>query len=55
MNKYNVNYNIAKIYLDNIYYCLNKNIDNSKINKLKKIKEDLDNNGYLIYNKLFIY
>ena len=54
MNKYKVNYNIAKIYLDNIYYCFNKDVNNDKINNLKLIKSDLEKNGYLIKNKLFI-
>lgn len=51
MTKYNVNINIAKIYLDNIYFL--KEIDNDKIIFLNKLKKELDNNNLLIYNPLF--
>ena len=50
-NKYNCIPEIAKIYIDNIYYL--KDIDDEKINFLKKIKSDLDTNNLLTYNKLF--
>lgn len=50
-NKYNCIPEIAKIYIDNIYYL--KDIDDEKINFLKEIKSDLDTNNLLTYNKLF--
>lgn len=50
-NKYNCIPEIAKIYIENIYYL--KNIDNEKINFLKDIKNDLDTNNLLTYNNLF--
>lgn len=50
-DKYNVINEVAEIYLENLYYI--KDIDNEKINFLKEIKEELDNNNLLIYNKLF--
>lgn len=52
MKKYNYNYSTALVYLDNLYYISNK-LDNNKMNKLKEIKEYLDNNNLLIYNDLF--
>lgn len=50
-NKYNCIPEIAKIYIENIYYL--KDIDNEKINFLKDIKNDLDSNNLLSYNNLF--
>lgn len=50
-NKYNCIPEIAKIYIENIYYL--KDIDNEKINFLKDIKNDLDSNNLLTYNNLF--
>ena len=50
-NKYNVNYDIAKTYIKNLYYL--KDIDNEKVRFLNSIKSDLDNVGLLKYNKLF--
>mgnify|MGYP004609830427 CR=1 FL=1 len=51
MTKYNVNINIAKIYLDNMYFL--KEIDNDKVIFLNKLKKELDENNLLIYNPLF--
>ena len=50
-DKYNVNYDIAKTYIKNLYYL--KDIDSEKVKLLNNIKEDLDNMGLLKYNKLF--
>ena len=50
-NKYNCIPEIAKIYIENIYYL--KDIDDKKINFLKEIKSDLDTNNLLTYNNLF--
>lgn len=50
-NKYSCIPEIAKIYIENIYYL--KDIDNEKINFLKDIKNDLDTNNLLTYNNLF--
>ena len=51
MTKYNVNINIAKIYLDNMYFL--KEIDNDKVIFLNKLKKELDENNLFIYNPLF--
>ncbi len=51
VSNYNVNYDTAKIYLNNLYYL--KDIDNEKITFLKTIKDDLDSKGLLYYNTLF--
>ena len=50
-NKYNCIPEIAKIYIENIYYL--KDLDDEKINFLKEIKSDLDTNNLLTYNNLF--
>ena len=50
MNKYYLNYNISKLYLDNIRY-INEDSDNIKIHNLYNIKNDVK--SYLIINKLF--
>lgn len=50
-NKYNCIPEIAKIYIENIYYL--KDLDDEKINFLKEIQSDLDTNNLLTYNNLF--
>ncbi len=52
MNKYNIKYEIALEYIKNLYYIDNSN--NEKMNFLRELKEDLDSNNKLIYDKLFI-
>ena len=51
MKKYNINYNIGKLYLDNIKY-INEDSDNEKLHNLFNIKNIVDN--YLIKDKLFL-
>ena len=51
--KYNVTYNNAMVYLDNLYYIDNKNYDVEKLDKLVNIKRYLDSNNLLIYDDLF--
>lgn len=50
-NKYEIKPQIAKKYIDNIYYI--EDINDEKIGFLKTIKNDLINNNLLIENKLF--
>lgn len=50
-NKYNCIFEIAKIYIENIYFI--GDIDTKKVNFLKEVKEELDNNNLLTYNNLF--
>ena len=52
MKKYNINYYISRLYLDNLYY-INKKFDNEKMNNLIGIKEYLNNENLLIYDKYF--
>ena len=54
MNKYNVKYEIAKIYLDNMTYIEDKPYSNDKLSFLSKLKQELINNKLLKINKLFI-
>ena len=53
MKKYNIKYDVAKNYIKNIYYIENKDYQNEKINKLVEIKQYLEQNNLLIYDKLF--
>ena len=53
MNKYNVIYEIAKIYLNNLTYINNVDYHSSKLNFLKELKQDLLDNKLLKINKLF--
>lgn len=50
-NKYNCIPEIAKIYIENIYFI--GDIDTKKVNFLKEIKDELDTNNLLTYNNLF--
>ncbi len=50
-NKYNCISEIAKIYIENTYFI--NNINTKKVNFLKEVKEELDNNNLLTYNNLF--
>lgn len=53
-DKYNIILENSKIIMDNLYYIdASNNYDNNKLNLLKEIKQDLINNGYIIFNKLF--
>ena len=54
MNKYNVKYEIAKIYLDNMTYIEDKTYSNDKLSFLSKLKKELIDNKLLKINKLFI-
>ena len=54
MNKYDVKYEIAKIYLDNLTYLEDKSYNNEKLSFLSKIKKDLIDNKLIKINKLFI-
>ncbi len=53
MNKENIKYNIAKNYINNIYYIENKKYNNIKLDKLVEIKNYLEDNGLLKYDQLF--
>ncbi len=54
INNYHVKYDIAKMYLKNIYFIQNDNYSNYKLTFLNKIKKDLDDQKLLIYNDQFI-
>ena len=53
MKKENTKYDIAKNYIENIYYIENKNYENIKLNKLENSKKYLEENNLLIYDNLF--
>lgn len=52
-NKYNYKYDIAKMYIDNIYYVSDKAYKSKKLNKLVSLKCELDENKLLIYDGVF--
>ena len=53
MNKYNVIYEIAKIYLNNLTYITDQTYKSPKLQFLQELKKDLIENKLLIINKLF--
>lgn len=53
MQKYHCNCDIAKTYLKNIYYVLDKEYNNEKLDKLVVIKKDLSDNNLLKKDLLF--
>ncbi len=53
-NKYSVTLEIAKIYLDNLFYIVDKKYNNEKLDFLVKLKKDLIKNNYLKLNQNFI-
>ena len=53
IKKYNIKYEIALEYLNNLIYIESKEYDFEKLNFLVEIKEDLINNNLLIFNNKF--
>ena len=53
MKNYKVNYDLAKAYVDSLYYIEDKQYDNEKLDNLVKLKKDLEQNKILIENKLY--
>lgn len=53
MNKYNIKYEIAKVYLDNIYFIEDIKYESSKLNYLVEIKKDLIENNLLIFDNIY--
>lgn len=53
MNKYNIKYEVAKVYLDNIKYVEDKEYKSSKLNYLVNIKKELIENNLLIIDKYY--
>lgn len=54
MSKYNIKYEIAKIYIDNMYYIEDKSYTNPKLSFLVSLKKELLSNKLIKVNKLFI-
>lgn len=52
MKNYNLSYENALVYIQNLYYVFEKE-NNKKLNKLFKLKEDLMNNNLLIIDNFF--
>lgn len=52
VDKYHYKYDIAKMYLDNLYY-INEEVKDEKIKFLISLKKELDENKLLYYNPLF--
>lgn len=54
MKKYNLNIDVAKVYLNNLYFIdINKEYKNNKIVFLKKLKKELIDNNLLEFNNTF--
>jgi len=53
MNKYNIKYEIADMYIKNLYYIENKKYNIKKLDTLVEIKNTLDENNLLKYNRIF--
>lgn len=53
MHKYNIKYEVAKVYLENIKYVDRQEYDNEKLNKLSRIKQELIDNALLIFDNNF--
>lgn len=53
INKYNIKYEVAKVYLDNIRYVDVKDYKIDKLNKLSDIKRELKENNLLKFNSNF--
>ena len=54
MNKYNLKYDVALMYIKNLYYVDDKKYDVSKLDFLVSLKKELDKLNLLIYNKYFL-
>ena len=53
IKKYNMKYEVAKVYLDNLYFIEDKNYNIKRLDKLVSIKQELIDNDLLIFNKLY--
>lgn len=53
MKKCGINYELARIYIENMYYIENKKYNISKLDNLVSLKQDLENNKLLVKNKLY--
>lgn len=53
IKKYNIRYEVAKLYLDNLCYVKDKEYGAKKLDYLVKIKRELDSENLLIYNDNF--
>ncbi len=54
MEKYSYSVDIAKYYINNLYYVEDKEYNNEKLDFLVSLKNELIDNNLLTYNKLFI-
>ncbi len=53
INKYDIKYEVAKEYLDNLIYIEDKKYDNDKLDFLVSIKRDLIEHNLLVFNNRF--
>lgn len=53
MHNYNYKYEVAKNYIDNMYYIEVKNYNSLKLKQLLNLKKELEDNKLLIYNEFF--
>ena len=53
IKKYNIKYEVALEYINNLYYIEDIDYDNEKLNFLMKLKKELCGNNLLIFNDKF--
>ena len=53
MNKYNYSYEIARNYIENIYFIEDKNYSSNKLMYLVELKKELETNKLIKFNKYF--
>lgn len=53
MNKYNLKEDVARVYLDNLYYVSDRDYESNKLSMLVNIKKDLIANNLLLFDDLF--
>lgn len=53
MKNYNINYELSKIYIENMYFIENKQYNIELLDNLVKIKKELEENNILIKNDLY--
>lgn len=53
MQEHGYEYEVAKNYIENLYFIEDKDYEEEKLNELRRIKKELDSKGLLTYNNMF--
>lgn len=54
MTKYDYKYEVAKNYIENMYFVTDKKYDNDKLDNLLSLKKELEKEGLLEFDKMFL-